>query len=51
MVNWADSKAAFRLFDNDKVQYIEIYKPHIQSTLERINQLGQDEVTLVNNIG
>ncbi len=46
MGTWTDSKAAFRLFDNSKVEYTEIYKPHIQSTLERIEQLDQNEVIL-----
>ena len=34
--DWADAKAAYRLFDNDKVQAKKIMQPHQERTQERM---------------
>ena len=36
--DWASAKAAYRLFDNDKVTPERILEPHRKRTLERISQ-------------
>jgi len=46
MGNWSDSKAAFRLFDNDKLEYEEILKPHVQRIIERTERLEGNEILL-----
>jgi hypothetical protein len=46
MGNWSDSKAAFRLFDNNKLEYDEILKPHAQRSIERARRLEGDEILL-----
>jgi hypothetical protein len=33
---WAETKAAYRFFDNDKVTASKILAPHIQATLKRM---------------
>ena len=42
--DWAAAKAAYRFFDNEKVQAETILAPHREQTLKRI---GAEEVTLV----
>jgi hypothetical protein len=42
--DWAAAKAAYRLFDNEKVQAEKILAPHREQTLKRI---GGEEVILV----
>ncbi|MCH8913495.1 MAG: transposase [Planctomycetes bacterium] len=37
-VNWADTLAAYRLFDNDAVTPEAILKPHYEATLARIDE-------------
>ncbi len=37
-VNWADTLAAYRLFDNDAVTPEAILKPHYEATLRRIDE-------------
>ncbi len=39
--DWADTKAAYRFFDNDKVTPERIRAPHHQRTVERIAQYQQ----------
>jgi hypothetical protein len=34
--NWADAKGAYRLFDNDKIETVDILAPHQQRTRQRI---------------
>jgi hypothetical protein len=36
--NWAETKAAYRFFSNEKVNYQEITKSHIESTKERCQE-------------
>ena len=36
--NWADTKAGYRFFDNQKVEPAKIIKPHCQRTLERMKE-------------
>jgi hypothetical protein len=36
--NWADSKSAYRFFQNEKISYKEIIKSHIKNTKERCNE-------------
>jgi len=36
--DWADTKAAYRFFDNDKVSSEHILSPHIQRTVERMGK-------------
>ena len=48
---WAETKAAYRFFDNDNVDKIKILAPHRTATVERIQQhrtvlLIQDTTTL-----
>jgi transposase-like protein/transposase Tn5 family protein len=42
--DWAAAKAAYRFFDNEKVQAEKILAPHREQTLKR---MGAEEVTLV----
>lgn len=35
---WAETQAAYRFFDNDKVDDQRLLKPHFEATLERIRQ-------------
>ena len=49
--NWAEVKAAYRFFDNQKVTAKKILEPHLTATLERIQAqpvvlLLQDTTTL-----
>lgn len=42
MGNWTDSKAAYRLFDNDKLERDAIITAHQHSTLDRANDFEND---------
>ena len=50
--SWAETKAAYRFFDNEKVTSEKILAPHIESTLERISRedvvLFVQDTTLIN---
>jgi len=35
--DWADTQAAYRFFDNDKVEWQDILMPHIQSSVARMS--------------
>src|SRR4051812_15846183 len=37
-LNWAETKAAYRFFKNDKVEPSEILAPHIHRTIDRARQ-------------
>lgn len=43
--NWAASKAAYRFFENPKVSYSQILKPHIENTVDRLSK--RDRVVIV----
>lgn len=52
MGGWAETIAAYRFFDNDKVTYEQVLKPHYDATLERIKQqpvvlLPQDTTDII----
>lgn len=38
MGGWAETMGAYRFFDNDKVTYEQVLRPHYDATLERIKQ-------------
>jgi len=38
--DWAQTKAAYRFFDNDKVTSEEILRPHRQCTIQRLQQVS-----------
>ena len=43
--DWADAKAAYRLFDNEKIKSTEILRPHRQRVIERM--VGQEQVLVI----
>ncbi len=45
--DWKSSKAAYRFFDNDNFQAEEILKPHIKQTLNRMNALDENDMSLI----
>ncbi len=46
---WAETKAAYRLFDNDEVDPDEILKAHRDATVARIGDLGPERVLVVHD--
>ncbi|MFQ6061965.1 MAG: transposase [Methanosarcinales archaeon] len=45
--NWANAKATYRFFDNQKVTFDNIILPHINSTKERLKEYREEQVVLV----
>lgn len=45
--NWADTKGAYRFFNNDKVTVKNILAPHIYRTIERINQNNNQDFLIL----
>ena len=46
---WAETKAAYRLFDNERVNPDAILGAHCQATLERIAVLGDDRILIAHD--
>lgn len=39
--NWADTKASYRFFSNEKVTKNQLLRPHVARTIERMNKTGK----------